>query len=132
MVELVCVPPSETQTVWPHVKELIRGAAKRGGADFSAIERDVLAGPDLLWLAWDGANVLAAAITSLGTINDEKTCTIVACGGSGWSRFGCLIAGLEKFAKNEGCTAMRINGRVGWSRALDGYRTESVILRKAL
>lgn len=104
----------------------------RGGGDFSEVERSVLNGPDLLWIAWDGDKIIAAAITSLGMINDEKICTIVACGGHGWSRFGHLIEGLENFAIDERCAAVRINGRVGWSRVLTGYDVQSVVLRKEL
>lgn len=131
-VKLLCVPPSDVKKLWPHVRPLILEAALRGGGSFAEIKRGVLDGPDLLWLAWDGGKLLAAAITQIGSINDEKTCTIVACGGDGWSRFGHLIEGLEEFAIKEGCKAMRINGRIGWSRVLKDYDVQSVVLRKEL
>lgn len=104
----------------------------RGGGDFESAEQGVLNGPDQLWMVWDGVEIIAAAITSLGTINGEKVCTIVACGGVGWSRFGHFINDLEKFAKDEGCTSVRINGRAGWRRVLKGYGVQSVVLRKEL
>jgi hypothetical protein len=104
----------------------------RGGGDFASAEQGVLNGPDQLWMAWDGTDIIAAAITSLGTINGEKVCTIVACGGSCWWRFGHFINDLEKFAKDEGCTSVRINGRAGWRRVLKHYDVQSVVLRKEL
>jgi hypothetical protein len=107
-------------------------AAKRGGGNFGSIESGVLNGPDQLWLAWNGEKILAAAVTSLGLINNEKICTIVACGGDEWSRFGHLIEGLEKFAKAEGCKRTRINGRRGWLRALKGYRETQVTMMKEI
>lgn len=132
MADLVCVPPDDVLRVWPHVRELIVDAAKRGAGDIFSIESGVLNGPDLLWLAWDGEKILAAAVTSLGIANNDKICTIVACGGDEWSRFGHLIEGLEKFAKDEGCKAIRINGRPGWLRALNGYRALQVTIEKAI
>lgn len=131
-VELVCVPPNDVRKVWGQVRPLILDAAKRGSGDIFAIESGLLNGPDLLWLAWDGETILAAAITSLGIVNNEKICTIVACGGDEWARFGHLIEGLEKFAKDEGCKRVRINGRRGWLRALDGYREMQVTMMKEI
>lgn len=130
--ELVCVPPDDVERVWPHVRERIVEAAKRGAGDIFAIEASVLHGFDLLWLAWDGEKILAAAVTSLGIVNNEKICTIVACGGDEWTRFGHLIEGLEKFAKDEGCKRTRINGRRGWLRALKGYRETQVTIEKEI
>lgn len=130
--ELVRVPKEDVSKIWGHVRPLILEAAKRGGGDIFSIEKEVLHGPDLLWLAWDGEKILAAAVTSLGFINNEKICTIVACGGDEWTRFGHLIEGLEKTAKNEGCKRVRINGRPGWQRALDGYGLRSVVLEKEI
>lgn len=132
LVELVCVPPENVRKVWGGVRSLILEAARRGAGDIFAIEDDLLNGPNLLWLAWDGEKVLAAAVTSLGIVNNEKICTIVACGGEGWTRFGHLIEGLEKFAKIEGCKRTRINGRRGWLRALDGYRETQVTMMKEI
>lgn len=118
--------------VWGQVRPLILEAARRGAGDIFTIESGLLNGPDLLWLAWDGKEILAAAVTSLGIVNNEKICTIVACGGEGWTRFGHLIEGLEKFAKDEGCKRVRINGRPGWQRALSGYRIAQVVIEKEI
>jgi hypothetical protein len=43
-----------------------------------------------------------------------------------------LIAGIEQYAKDEGCAAFRIFGRSGWLRALEGYRLKHVIIEKRL
>lgn len=130
--ELICVAPSRVKEFWPYVKVMIRRAAKRGGADYAQIKDDLLNGLDLLWIAFDGEQIMAAATTSLTTIGDRKICIISACGGAGWDRFGHLIQGLEDYAKNEGCVAMRIYGRVGWQRLLKGYGVRSVVLEKGI
>jgi hypothetical protein len=43
-----------------------------------------------------------------------------------------LIAGLEAYARAEGCAAMRIYGRRGWLKLLPDYRTSRVLLEKEL
>lgn len=105
----------------------------RGGlSDFASVEQDVKTNLALLWLAWDGATVLAAAVTQLTENNGLKVCTIVACGGNDRGRWLHLISKLEEHARDEGCARVRICGRRGWTKALEGYRVRSVILEKAI
>lgn len=130
MPRLICVPPDLVNQVWPLIEHHIRKALQRGGmGDYNTVAAGVLSGPDLLWLALEDDKIHAVAITSLSL---DGICTIVACGGAHFSQFGHLIAGLEQFAKNEGCKAVRICGRPGWLRLLSGYRTKRVIIEKAL
>ncbi len=126
----VCVDPSKVSQVWPFVSLLIKRAMERGTGDFQSVEEDVKAGRALLWLAWDSVNVLAAAVTQLTTHNSLKVCTIVACGGEDRERWLFLIGTLENYAKDEACARVRIIGRRGWTKALEGYRVRSVILEK--
>lgn len=128
--DLICIAPERVHQFWPYVEGLIHKAVVRGGGDFSQIRHDVLCGPDLLWIAWEDGKLLAAAITSLGTVNGVKTCTIVACGGHGWGSFGHLIEGIENYATGENCAAMRIYGRIGWQRLLKDYGVRRVVLEK--
>jgi hypothetical protein len=43
-----------------------------------------------------------------------------------------LLEGIESYARASGCAAVRIMGRRGWARVLDGYRTKRIILEKDL
>ena len=127
-VDLLCVNPHDVQKVWPLASGLIRAAIERTElSDFEDIERDVLAGNQLLWLAISD-HVEAAATTHLS----RGVCTLTACSGHQRERWLPLFVRIEKYAKDEGCRAMRIYGRPGWERVLDGYRREYVILEKAL
>ena len=45
--------------------------------------------------------------------NGRRLCTIVACGGYDWHRFGHLIEKLETYARDEACQAIEIRGRPG-------------------
>jgi len=112
---------------------MIRAAIMRTGlSDWNNIEAAILKGDMLLWLAWDGQRIEAAAATSLERANGNLVCVVVACGGESMGRWIDLIHGIEDYAKQEGCTCTRIIGRKGWLRALDSYRAQYVIMEKAL
>ena len=139
--QAVCVDPARLHEAWPPVAPLIRRAVERGGlGDAGQLERDLHNGSALLWLAWDprsatepgGTRIEAAAVTQLDAANGRKFCTIAACGGRGLKRWRALIGALERFAREEGCTSMRIYGRRGWARVLPDYRLHSIVLEKEL
>jgi hypothetical protein len=120
--QLICIDPAQTHEFWPHAAALIKAAMEKGRlSSYADVEHSVRNGSALLWLAWNGEKIKAAAVTELGAANGEKFCTIVACGGRerGWLH---LIAGLERYAQAEGCAAMRIYGRRGWPKLLPAYR----------
>jgi hypothetical protein len=126
---LVCIDPARIDEIWPHAKHLIRSAIERINLSrFEDTEKDVLDGLQLLWLAWDGTSIEAAATTQLV----RPVCILTACAGHHRERWLPLFEKIERYAKNEGCSTMRIYGRKGWERVLDGYRVEHVILEKTL
>lgn len=129
--EAVCVDPQQVHEIWPHVRPSLEAACCRTGLNaFSDIEADVLAGRSLLWVAWDGHAIEAVAATVL--INSEigKVCVITVCGGRGMKRWLPLIGQIENYARNEGSARVRIYGRRGWLRVLDGYEQKYVIMDK--
>lgn len=133
MAELVCVDPKQIRRIWPHASHFIKQAILRTGlSDFREVEDSILDGDALLWLAWDGERIEAAASTVLEVANTKKTCVIVACGGDDMTHWLDLISQIETYAKNEGCTCSRIIGRRGWLRVLEGYSAKHVILEKAV
>ncbi len=97
-------------------------------SDFSVIEKNILEGKSLLWLAYDGERVHAVATTDL--YGDH--CTITACAGHHLKQFLPLIKDLEQFARDEGKKSIRVEGRKGWQRILKDYRRKAVVLEKAL
>ncbi|WP_315704538.1 MULTISPECIES: hypothetical protein [unclassified Bradyrhizobium] len=132
--ELACVSPDHVQCAWPLVASRLQRAIRRTGLSaFADIERDVLAGRSLLWLALSSAIAIdAVATTSLQLTDAGKVCVITACEGKGMARWLPLIAGIEAYAKAEGCRSVRVFGRKGWLRALDGYRQRHVIMDKEI
>ena len=129
----LCVDPAQVARVWPLVAHLIHAAMRKGGiSEFAAVERGVLAGTMLLWIAADAGAISAAAVTEIHALNGERLCTIVACGGRGLARWLPLRSQLETFARAEGCRAIRILGRCGWVRALPDYKLTRILLEKEL
>jgi hypothetical protein len=132
-VELICVAPDRVHEFWPHVSDLIHRAIRRTNLSHSQdIDFDVLNGDGLLWIAWNGSAVEAAATTSLIETDTEKVCVLTACGGKDMHRWLRLLGQIEDYAKAEGCSRVRIFGRKGWVRVLERYRIRNVILEKEL
>jgi len=128
LVELICIDPERIFDFWPYARPLIKAAAEHTNlTPFEEIEKQVLGGEQLLWLAWSG-KIEAAATTRL--VNGA--CELVACSGQHRERWLPLFSKIEDYAKAEGCRCMRLVGRPGWERVLDGYRREFVILEKAV
>lgn len=127
-VDLCCVDPKDVAQIWPYAGGMIRAAIERTNlSDFADVERDVLAGDQLLWL------VISDKIEAAGTTHLSRgVCTITACGGHLMDRWVQLHAKIEKYAKDEGCHTVRLYGRKGWQRVLDGYKVEHVVMEKSL
>jgi hypothetical protein len=133
LADLICIGPAEVAKIWPHVVGLLRRAiAATELSDFGEFETDVIAGRQLLWIAWDGLAIEAAATTHLSRINGRTVCTITACAGRVMDQWLPLLSKIEDYAKAEGAGRMRIYGRKGWVRVLDGYKAEFTIMEKGL
>ncbi len=131
--ELVCVDPARVAEFWPYVSALLRAACNRTKLNaFEDIEADILGGRSLLWAAWNGRTVESAAATVLINSEAGKVCVITVCGGSGMKRWLPLIWHIETYARCEGCKCVRIYGRRGWLRVLDGYDENHIIMDKEL
>lgn len=111
---------------------LKQAVVKTGLSAFAPIERDILAGMSLLWVAWNGRAIEAVASTSLQQTEAGKVCVITACAGGGMTRWLSLIQGIEAYAEAEGCRCTRIFGRKGWTRVLKGYEETHAIIDKRL
>jgi hypothetical protein len=132
-VQCICIDPNKVELVWPLVSHLIRAAMRKGRiSEFADVERAVLDGLQLLWVAADTSAIWAAAVTQLSYANGEKFCTIVACGGRERARWLPLKAELETFAKAAGCAAIRIHGRRGWAREFPDYGLTRILLETEL
>jgi hypothetical protein len=133
--DLVCVDPARVAEIWPFARPFILRAFFRttaseaeGTGAFEEVERGILGGDQLLWLAWSG-KIEAAATTRL---IKGGVCIVTACSGAKRERWLPLFAQIEAYARAEGCSVVRISGRKGWQRVLLDYQPKYVILEKGL
>ncbi len=130
---LSSVPADKARDVWPYVNGRIWRAMNRGGLGSYRIVKDmILDGRAMLWLAQDGERIHAVAVTSLAITEWRKVCEITALAGSGMRNWFAFLPAIERYAKNEGCSSMRLMGRKGWARVLKDYKSKHVILEKDL
>lgn len=132
-MELLCVDPSKVREMWPHVAPIFHAEierTKRGS--IADLEREVLAGNGLVWVAWDGSEIKAAAATVLVKEDAGLVCLIMSCAGTDMLLWVPLLGGIETYAAAEGCKRVRIVGRKGWLKMLDGYRAEGVVMDKEI
>ena len=131
--QLICVDPAMVSGFWPSVSNMIQTAIERTGLGlFEKIETDLLDGKSLLWVAWNGRDIEAAALTQLQKTDGGKVCVIVACAGIDRTRWLPLLPQIEDYAADENCECVRLFGRKGWQRALRGYAISNVVLDKHL
>jgi hypothetical protein len=131
--ELACIDPACIRAMWPYVRSLLEQACRRTGLNaFADFEVDILTGRSLVWIAWNGSAIEAAAATTLYNSDNGKVCIITLCAGYGMQRWLKLIERIEAYAKDEGCARLRIFGRKGWLRALEGFEARHAVMDKEL
>jgi hypothetical protein len=131
--DLVCIDPARIREVWPHVRALLEKASRATCLNaFADFEADILAGRSLVWIAWNGSAIEAAAATILINSDLGKVCVITLCAGRDMKRWLKLIDRIEAYARDEGCIRLRIFGRKGWLRVLEGFEARHVVIDKRL
>lgn len=134
LADLVRVHPEHVALVWPHVAERLCAAYLRTDLGHTLdLESDVLKDGATLWVAGQpGGKIDAALVTKLVWTDRNLVCIITACGGAGMARWFDHLKAIERWAKAEGATKMRLYGRKGWARVLKNYRTSNIVMERAL
>lgn len=133
-MKLICIDPAKVHLVWPSVSGFIDRATKRCG-DWTAeqIRIEVFSGRMLLWVAIND-EVQGAVITSLNEDRRRRlVCHVVLCGGRNvraWLKV--MHDTIEKFAKDEKCNFVRVEGRQGWRRMFPDLYQPYIVLEKRL
>jgi hypothetical protein len=134
-MQLVGIPSTQIDAVWPLVEPMLAAACRRG-RDKDAPEdvRSALKARDLqLWVAWHDAAV-ALAVTEIVRHPRKTCCRIRFCTGRDRKSWQPYIATIEQWAKANGCAAMELIARPGWSRFLrrHGYAATHIFCEKEL
>lgn len=135
-VKALCVDPARIEEIWPHVSAFIEEAFwhERGDDSAEIVLADLQAERALLWIVWDDDDkqIIAAATTKLLHVRGGLVCLITSCCGNDLHRWQQCILEIEIYAKAEGCSRVRIDGRLGWRRYFPDYRERWVVLEKTL
>lgn len=89
-----------------------------------------------LWMAFEDetmSRALMAVTTRLVQFGSgRRKCEIAQIGGDDMERWLGFLPIIESWAKDQGCSGMRIIGRRGWGRVLSGYRESATVLECVL
>ncbi len=122
--------------IWPQVEKFIHSAFEAGVGDdtLESVLGMLGRGEAQLWVAHNGAGIKAAAITRMAVVpNGKRVCFCIACGGVELETWQDCLHDIEKFARKQGCDAVRLSGRLGWAvYKKQGYKQPFMILEKAL
>lgn len=132
---IVGVPSTLIDEIWPLVDRMLLEACERGrGKEIPDDIRLALNASDLqLWLLWDGT-LRGLVVTEIVRHPRKTCCRIRFCVGRGRETWQHHIATIERWAKAQGCAAMELIARPGWSRLLKnrGYAVTHLFCEKEL
>ena len=109
---------------WPRLQKAVE---RSGRITREKLLETLKSGDCQLWVSGS-----LAAVTSISKHPLKTVCLIWLCGGKGLARAKRHLQSIEEWARSAGCDVIEIQGRAGWSRALDGYAQTSVTLEKSL
>lgn len=128
------VPIRQVMTLWPHVKEHFASFQDRSKGTVTAgrLLDDVMHGKRQCWVALDGKEVKACALTEIL----DGAMPVVAlnfCAGKnreGWWRE--MVDEIERWARSKDITRVGIVCRPGWAKSLKqlGYRETHRVLER--
>jgi len=124
--------------VWPLLEPCFQKAidAVHTAWTVEAILKEAKATRLLLWAIYRDNKplpLLAAAASAVRETKHGRIAVIEHIGGDdmqAWLR--PALSRFEQLARDNGCTRIECEGRIGWSRALPDYRPERIVLGKAL
>ncbi len=126
------MPPDQVDEIWRHVEPLLRKATERcGDWTTDALRREIASGA-LLWITWDGSAIRAACVTRLQENRTGRACYVIAVGGEQTMPWTEAMATVERYAREQGCAGIRIEGRAGWGRVLYGFAPRWTVFEKRL
>jgi hypothetical protein len=128
------IPAAELPAVWPHVVRDIEEAANSSRGKYTAddMRGEIERGDCQLWI-WHTETARAVVVTQIHSYRRLKCCWVRIATGHNYRECAAqVMQRIEAWAKENGCDAMELIARPGWSRVLDGYDMTHVYLEKRL
>lgn len=135
MMELHCLEPSIALQMWRGPIHSMIDAAFEAADRYMPddIQSEIASGKRLIWVAVDDSHhIVAAMMTTLYKMRSGLVCKMLECGGEGMNEWKQFRDRIEQYAKSEGCVRVMAEGRPGWARVLDDYKTTAVVLEKVI
>jgi hypothetical protein len=135
-MRLVTPKWDETPGYWPQIEPWITAALSHGSIMYTPREvyNSLISRNMKLWLAFDGEELKACAVSHVFNYSVAKCLNFLAAGGSDadeWLRFDSVIC---EYARLLDCEQVEFVGRDGWRKkaAPYGYRAVATVFRKAI
>lgn len=129
--KLVCYSSDQVPHVWEQVKPHIQIALDRGSHYSTQDIRKGLCLSEMQLWCWLGEGIEAALVTTIQEKRGIKFCLYLALGGTKMNEWAKHMHIVEDWAKDNGCTEMRIYGRAGWAKAF-GFDIEYTKMTRKL
>jgi hypothetical protein len=130
-VNLFCLGSEQIDSLWDEFAHHIYRMERMGFLGADELREELKLSKKQLWgVQDDTGKVAGVCITRVC----GKCCEIYAAAGTQTKR-GQILAlyqHIEQWARDIGCTRMRVIGRKGWMRMLSGYLETGIILEKDL
>jgi len=137
-MKLAQIPPSHVEQVWPLAADMLSKAVEfSNGVSLPEEGKLIASGVKQLWMVIDDEaapnKAVAAGITSIKQHGDgTKTANIEMFGGENMKAWFALKGDFETWAKDEGCSDIRLFARKGWAKHLPDYALTHYMMRKAI
>lgn len=134
-VETVFIPANRALAYWPYAKEYLLKAYEQFPGEVA--EDEIIAalatGNMQLVVAWDGENVIGAAVTKVAVYAEFQAVVVCALGGTRFEDWReSLDTVLEKFGRFHDCSRIEFHGRRGWERRLPNYKIHRIMMSRSI
>lgn len=125
MAEILQIPSPLVAGVWPQALPHLMPAIEmsRGCFEPEDVEGLCVSGGLQLWLAVEDEDVLAAYVTEIVQYPRKRRVRAVFAGGKPHTMEKWLepmVAAIERWSKEWGCSGIEATGRKGWTKVVDG------------
>jgi len=130
--ELHCYTAAQIPHIWGKVESHISNALSRGSNyTLEDVYEGLCNSLMQLWVWENQVDVDAALVTTIQVKDDVKYLLFLALGGSRLQEWRVYQPIVEEWAREQGCTEMRIYGRLGWAKRF-GFKIDYAKMSKQL
>jgi hypothetical protein len=128
-MSVFCLGSDEIDKHWDTFKDHLYRFERCGEINVEEARSDLLTARKQLWGYQDDQRILGVCLTRIA----GETCEICGAVGSGSKeQILEMYAAIEKWAREIGCVRMKVAGRRGWLRVLEGFEQTGIIAEKQL